>query len=59
MIIAGLHREQRDEACLEKGRELVQVLVASLFNLPSIVDKVGRLVKLPRPSTQFPREKQV
>lgn len=52
-------REEKDAECLEQGRELVQVLVDRLFNMPSTVDKVGRLVKLPKPSLQLPREKPV
>jgi len=52
-------REERNAEYLEQGRELVQVLVERLFNMPSTVDKVGRLVKLPKPTLQLPREKQV
>lgn len=44
---------------VENGRELVQVLVDRLFNMPSTVDKAGRLVKLPKPTLQLPREKPV
>jgi hypothetical protein len=52
-------REEKDLEYLEKGRELVQILVEKLFNLPSTVDKVGRLVNLPKPTLQLPREKPV
>jgi hypothetical protein len=52
-------REERDAEYVESGRELVQVLVDRLFNMPSTVDKAGRLVKLPKPSLQLPREKPV
>lgn len=44
---------------VEQGRNLVQVLVDRLFNMPSTVDKTGRLVTLPKPSFQLPREKPV
>lgn len=58
-LSVGWFREEKDFEYLEKGRELVQILVEKLFNLPSTVDKVGRLVNLPKPTLQLPREKPV
>ncbi|BBM97726.1 regulator of ribosome biosynthesis [Marchantia polymorpha subsp. ruderalis] len=43
--------------CLEKARELIQALSDKLYELPATVDKVGRLVTLPPPTTRLPREK--
>lgn len=51
--------EDKDAECEELGRELVQVLVDQLFNMPLTLDKTGRLVKLPKPTLQLPREKPV
>lgn len=45
--------------CLEKARELIQALSDKLYELPATVDKVGRLVTLPPPTTRLPREKPV
>ncbi|KAG0592819.1 hypothetical protein KC19_1G283400 [Ceratodon purpureus] len=53
----AMTEEERDAEYVESGRELVQELVDRLFNMPSTVDKAGRLVKLPKPSLQLPREK--
>ncbi|KAJ7244119.1 hypothetical protein O6H91_Y432700 [Diphasiastrum complanatum] len=50
-------REDRDKECLEAGRTLMQALVEKLFNLPSTLDRVGRLVNLPATLTPLPREK--
>jgi regulator of ribosome biosynthesis len=52
-------REERDAEYLEQGRVLVQALADALFNMPSTLDKVGRLVNLPRPRMQLPREKSL
>eukprot|EP00249_Psilotum_nudum_P011560 c23241_g1_i1 orf=377-1459(-) len=50
-------REECARECLEKGTELIQALAERLFSLPSTPHKVGRLVDLPRPTIQLPREK--
>ncbi|KAL2650919.1 hypothetical protein R1flu_019047 [Riccia fluitans] len=47
------------DECLEKARELVQALSDKLYELPASVDKVGRIVTLPPPSTRLPREKPI
>jgi len=49
-----LSGEERDAQCLEQGRVLVHVLAPTLFNMPSIFDKVGQLVNLPHPTMQLP-----
>jgi regulator of ribosome biosynthesis len=51
-------REERRQY-LEQARVLVQALADALFNMPSTLDKVGRLVNLPHPRMQLPREKLV
>lgn len=53
----AMSEAERDVEYVEQGRNLVQVLVDRLFNMPSTVDKTGRLVTLPKPSFQLPREK--
>lgn len=50
-------RDDISQSCLQRGAQLLQGLAAKLFNLPSTVDKVGRLVRLPPPTTPLPREK--
>ncbi|CAM6084834.1 unnamed protein product [Calypogeia fissa] len=42
---------------LEQGAALLQVLKDKLYELPSTLDKVGRLVTLPPPISRLPREK--
>ncbi|KAH8933507.1 hypothetical protein BDL97_18G033700 [Sphagnum fallax] len=54
---SSMTEEERDAEYLEQGRVLVQALADALFNMPSTLDKVGRLVNLPRPRMQLPREK--
>lgn len=49
--------EDADKLCMEMGRDVMQALTAQLFGLPSIPDKLGRLVNLPPPSNLLPREK--
>ena len=44
-------------ASLERGRDVLQRLVADLFSLPSESDVNGRFVQLPRGTTSFPRTK--
>jgi regulator of ribosome biosynthesis len=44
-------------ASLERGRDVLQRLVADLFSLPSESDVNGRFVQLPRGTTGFPRTK--
>lgn len=57
--LVWLLREERDAQCLEQGRVLVHVLAPTLFNMPSIFDKVGQLVNLPHPTMQLPWDKLV
>lgn len=45
------------EASLERGRAVLQRLVADLFSLPSESDVNGRFVHLPPGTTSFPRTK--
>jgi regulator of ribosome biosynthesis len=45
------------EAALERGRDVLQRLVADLFSLPSESDVNGRYVQLPPGTTPFPRVK--
>jgi hypothetical protein len=51
--------EEERRQYLEQARVLVQALADALFNMPSTLDKVGRLVNLPHPRMQLPREKLV
>ena len=44
-------------ASLERGRDVLQRLVADLFSLPSESDVNGRFVQLPHGTTSFPRTK--
>lgn len=44
-------------ACLTRGRDVLQRLVADLFSLPSESDVNGRYVQLPPGTTPFPRTK--
>jgi regulator of ribosome biosynthesis len=44
-------------ASLERGRDVLQRLVADLFSLPSESDVNGRFVQLPHGTTAFPRTK--
>lgn len=46
-----------DAECLALGTAAVQHLVGELFALPSSAIKMGRLARLPPPSTPLPREK--
>ncbi|KDP32387.1 hypothetical protein JCGZ_13312 [Jatropha curcas] len=52
-------REDLLKECVKKGTELVQVIAANLFNLPSTEDVDGPLVKLPPPTTKLPRGKHL
>ncbi|MBA0609920.1 hypothetical protein Godav_010845, partial [Gossypium davidsonii] len=52
-----MFRYELVKVCLQEGTKLVQVVVDSLFNLPSSQDVDGPLVKLPPPTTKPPREK--
>ncbi|KAL3700703.1 hypothetical protein R1sor_018725 [Riccia sorocarpa] len=47
------------DECLVKARDLVQALNDKLYDLPATIDKVGRIVTLPPPSTRLPREKPI
>eukprot|EP00873_Tetraselmis_striata_P004784 jgi/Tetstr1/425048/TSEL_015513.t1 len=47
----------REAACLELATSITQSLVAQVFGLPSEAAEVGRLAKLPPPSTPLPRHK--
>lgn len=48
---------KREAACLELATSITQSLVAQVFGLPSEAAEVGRLAKLPPPSTPLPRHK--
>jgi hypothetical protein len=52
-------REEIARECLERGQKALQALAEKLFMLPSTPEKIGRLVKLPPPTIQLPREKPV
>ena len=50
--------EQDPEAhCLEMATKITQSLVAQLFSLPGQAAPIGRVVHLPPPTTQLPRQK--
>ncbi|GAA0153458.1 ribosomal protein [Lithospermum erythrorhizon] len=50
-------REESVNESLQHATKLVQAIADSLFNLPSIEDPDGPLVKLPPATTKLPREK--
>lgn len=50
-------RDEITHECLTRGEQALQALAETLFNLPSTVEKIGRLVHLPPPTFQLPREK--
>lgn len=50
-------REELVSESLQHATKLVQAVADSLFNLPSIEDPDGPLVKLPPATTKLPREK--
>lgn len=52
-------RDELSRKCLEKGTELVQVVVNALFSLPSTEGLDGPIVRLPEPSMRLPREKHL
>jgi regulator of ribosome biosynthesis len=52
-------REELREECLRKGTELAQAVADALFALPATEDRDGPMVRLPPPTTRFPREKHV
>ena len=56
-ISASSSREDISRKCLERGTKALQALAERLFKLPSTPEKIGRLVKLPSPLIQLPREK--
>ncbi|MCO5613345.1 hypothetical protein L7F22_067621 [Adiantum nelumboides] len=56
-ITSSLSKEEITLECLAKGEQALQALAEKLFSLPSISDKTGRIVRLPLPTIQLPREK--
>ncbi|PKA57019.1 Ribosome biogenesis regulatory protein like [Apostasia shenzhenica] len=52
-------REELSKECLQKGGELIQVIVDALFTMPSTEDQAGPIIRLPEPSTRLPREKHL
>lgn len=52
-------REELREECLRKGTELAQAVADALFALPATEDRDGPMVRLPPPTTRFPREKHL
>ncbi|KIY97716.1 putative Ribosome biogeneis regulatory protein like protein [Monoraphidium neglectum] len=56
---AAYAHPHRDATCLAAATAMAQALVSKLFALPSESVTGGRLVRLPAPTTQLPREKPV
>eukprot|EP00250_Pteridium_aquilinum_P033836 c6447_g1_i1 orf=133-1173(+) len=56
-ITSSSSKEEIKRECLARGEQALQALAEKLFNLPSTADKTGRLVQLPPPTIQLPREK--
>ncbi|KAG8044009.1 hypothetical protein GUJ93_ZPchr0458g22538 [Zizania palustris] len=59
LAAASSSRGQLREECLRKGTELAQAVANALFALPATQDRDGPMVRLPPPTTRFPREKHV